>query len=360
MLKPILFLLGSLVALPLCLRSDSPWLAFWLVTFVLGALLARGLNPEVCVTLTFTEILSDVLMAFKTRVPALTMFAHDFSRDAVKYNQEVIAHLPVIPTAYDHVAASGYSNNAQNARDLLVDMPIKVDGWKDVPIKIVTTDASQDRSQNYLKTISNAGYVLGKAVVDYALGKVVAANFSEQTVEAIANTTRDTLGKVRKAMNLKKAGSPRNLLCNSDFFESLDSDPRIASRDYVGQRVEGDPFGRLVNVSGFAEILEYPDFPANSHNLTAFGFDERALGLVTRVPMDSTDLARQLGLPVNYKAEVVQDPETGLAIAGFGWIDQNTHDIFVVSSVMFGAVGGSQGGAVGAITDYAGHRVVSA
>lgn len=357
MTRFILFTFGTVLALPVCARSESPWLAFWLVTFVLGALLASGLTPKLCVTLTFTEILADVLQAFKTRVPALRLFAHDFSRDQVKFNQQVIAHLPVVPTAYDHVAASGYNNNAQNARDLLVDIPITIDGWKDVPIKITTTDASTDRSQNYLKTISNAGYVLGKAVVDFALTKVTAANFSEVTDEAIANTNRDTLGKVRKAMNLKKAGTPRNMLVNSDFFESLDSDPRIASRDYVGQRVEGDPFGRLVNVAGFAQILEYPDFPTNSQNLTAFAFDERAIGIATRLPMDSTELARTLGLPVNYKAEMVQDAETGLAIAGFGWIDSNTHDIFITSSVMYGAVAGSQGGATGAKTDYAGHRV---
>ena len=336
-------------------------LCAWLTVFLVGNLLAKpSAEGRLCVTLTVSEILSDVLVAFKQRVPSLKFFASDMSAERVKFGQQIIAHLPTVPTAYDHVAASGYSNNAQSARSLLTDVPITIDGWKDVPIKIATTDAAQDRSQNYLKTISNAGYVLGKAVVDYALTKVVAANFTQETVESIANTQRDTLGKVRIAMNVKKAGTPRYGLCNSDFFNALDNDARIASGDYHGQQVGAEPYGRLINCSGFGEIQEYPDFPANAENLSFFGFDERAVGIATRLPLDSTDLAQQLGLPVTYKAEMVQDPETGLAIVGFGWIDANTHDIFITSSVMFGAVAGAQGGAEGAKTDYAGHRVVTA
>ncbi len=311
-------------------------------------------------TLTVSEILSDVLTSFLQRVPSLKFFATDFSSDRVQFGQTIIAHLPTVPTAYDHVAATGYSANAQSARSLLADVPIVIDGWKDVPIKIAADDASQDRSQNYLKTISNSGYVLGKAVVDYALGKVLATNFTQSTTETISNTTKDTLGKVRVALNGKKASTPRNMLCSSDFFSALDNDSRIASGDYYGQRVGADPFGRLINCSGFSEIQEYPEFPANGQNLSAFGFDERAIGIATRLPMDSTDIARSLGIPVTYKAEMVQDPQTGLALVGFSWIDQNDHTIYVTTSVMFGAVAGAQAGGAGVKLDYAGHRVVTA
>lgn len=341
----------------LCLQPDN-WLGIYVILFAALNSLPRQSHCLGAPTLTVSEILSDILKAFTQRVPALSFFATDYSMDQVKFNQQIIAHLPIVPVAYDHNAATGYSTNAQNARDLLVDVPITIDGWKDVPIKIAVTDAAQDRSKNYLKTIGNAGYVLGKAVCDYALTKAVAANFSEKTIEAAANVSKDTLGRVRKAMNVKKAGTPRYMLTDSDFFNALDNDPRISSGDYYGQRIEGDPYGRLVNCAGFAEILEYPDFPANAETLQALGFDQRAIGVATRLPMDSTDLAQQLGLPVTYKREVVKDPQTGLAIAGFGWIDQDTHDIFITSTVMFGAVAGSQGGAAGTKCDYAGHRVV--
>jgi len=360
MIRASLFLCAAaLFCLAAVLPQSAGWLPSLVGIWIAGALLAQPRPARLCATLTVAEILADVLMAFKTRVPGLRFFASDFSDQEVKYGQQIIAHLPTIPTAYDHVAASGYNNNAQSARSLLTDVPITMNQWKDVPIKILVADATQDRSKNYLKTISNAGYVLGKAVVDYALTLAVAANFSRSTTESISNTSSETLGNVRKDMNTVKAGVPRYMLCNSDFFGALDNDPRITSGDYYGQRSEENPFGNLRSCKGFSEIQEYPDFPANSENLAAFGFDSRAIGIATRLPVDSTELAGQLGLPVTYKKEIVTDPESGLSIVGFGWIDANTHNIYLTSSVMFGAVAGSQAGSAGDKTDYAGHRIIT-
>lgn len=311
-------------------------------------------------TLTVSEILSDVLMEFKQRVPALGFFSTDMKNEAVKYGQTVIAHLPTVPTAYAHVVSTGYNTNAQNARDLLTDVPIVINQWTDVPIKISADDASQDRSQNYLKTIGNAGYVLGKAVVDFALGKALEANFTDQTVELAADNDLETLDGIRAEMNVRKAAAPRFGIVNSAVFNSLNADPRIASGDYHGQMTGEDPYGRLVNLAGFKEIIEYAELPGNSENLSGFFFDSRAIAIATRLPSDSTDLAGQLGLPVTYKREVVTDPQTGLSIIGFGWIDANTHEICVTSSVMYGAVAGRQGGSAGTLTDYAGHLLATA
>ncbi len=308
-------------------------------------------------TLTVSEILSDLLESFKKRVPALNFFATDFSNERATYGQTVISHIPTLPTAYAHVAATGYRNNAQNARDLLTDVPIVMNQWTDVPIKLLHDDVNEDRSRNYLKTIGNAGYVLGKTVCDFALGKVVEANFSEYTTEAIANWGKHTLGKARKAMNLKGAGDQRYCLVNSEVASALDEDPRITSGDYYNQRTEQSPMLHLKNVAGFSDVLEYADFPSNSENLDAFAFDSRAVAIATRLPKDSADLARQLGIPVTFKVDEIQDSETGLAIVAFSEIDQITHNITITASVMYGAVAGSQGGSAGALTDYAGHRI---
>lgn len=311
-------------------------------------------------TLTVAEITTDVLDAFKTRVPALRYFGSDMSAERVKYGQQIIAHLPTLPTAYAHSTANGYKDNAQSARGLLTDVPITINQWTDVPIKLLESDVVQDRSQNYLKTINNAGYVLGKTVADFALGKVLAENFSQKTTASIATTSKDTLNLVRVRSNSKKMGTPRYALCSSDFFSALDADSRISSGDYYGQRVGADPFGKLFNLAGITELMEYPDFPT-AENLSAFVFDERAIGIATRLPLDSTVLARQLGIPVNYTAEEIQDEQTGLAIVAFSWIDENDHTIYITFSVMYGAVAGAQGLAAtpGTLTDYAGHRVVT-
>lgn len=311
-------------------------------------------------TLTVSEILSDVLQSFKTRLPALNFFATDFSSETAKYGQTVIAHLPVMPTSYAHTAASGYSNNAQNARDLLTDVSVVINLWRDVPIKMTHDDVTEDRSQNYLKTIDNAGYVLAKYLVDAALAKAVAANFTDKQTVATASVNLETLEAIRDAMNGRNALWPRYGLINSGVSTSLALDSRIASGDFYGQGKTGDPFRRFENLAGFAAIQEYPGLPANSENLTGFFFDSRAIGIATRLPEDSTELAAQMGLPIGYKVDMLQDPETGLAIVAYSWIDTNTHDIYVVFSVMGGVVGGSQAGAPGALTDYSGHRLVSA
>ncbi len=358
-MNPRFILFFVTLALAAVIWPASPG-ASLLILFLVGSLLERARPGRLCVTLTVSEILTDVLQAFKVRVPVLRFFASDMNSMSAKFGQPIIAHIPALPTAYDHVAANGYNANAQKARDLLTDVSITMDGWKDVPIKINADDASQDRNQNYLKTIGNAGYVLGKAVVDYALTKILAANFSGSTQESIANTTKDTLGKVRVGMNGVGAGDGRILLCNSDFANALDSDARITSSFQYGQRINADPYLHFTNLAGFSDIMEYPGFPTNGESLSAFGFDSRAIAIATRLPEDSTDLARQLNIPVTYNMEMVQDPETGLAIVGFSWIDPNTHIIYITFSVMFGAVAGSQAGNAGTKTDYAGWRVKTA
>jgi len=335
--------------------------AAWLLIFLAGNLLAGpSREGRLCATtLTVAEILTDVMAAFTTRVPAMNFFSINYGSQRVKYGQQIIAQLPSVPAVFDHNAANGYKNNAQSARTLLTDTPVVMDGWKDCPIKITDTDANQDKSQNYLKTINNAGYALSKAVVDYALTKITVGNFSQKTTESIPNTTKDTLSTVRQGMNGVKAGAPRRMLCSSAFFGGLDSDARITSNQSYNQRVGAEPFGHLQNIEGFTDVMEYPDFP-NTGNLSAFGFDERAIGIATRQPIDNSELAQQLGLPAVFRTDEVVDPGTGLAMTCFSWIDENDHTIYIVFTIMFGAVGGSQGGAVGALTDYAGWRVVTA
>jgi hypothetical protein len=310
-------------------------------------------------TLTVSEILSDVIGAFKTRVPALNYFASDMSTEQVKFGQQIIAHIPTVPTTYAHTASTGYAENAQSARDLLTDVPITIDQWRHVTIKLLTADVAQDRSKNYLKTIENAGYALGKYVVDYALGKALETNFSQQSLEPIDDTDLETLQDIRADMNGVDAGSPRYGLVNTLAFNALERDARIASGDYYGQRTGADPFGKLLGVSGFNEISEYPDLPSNSENLSGFFFDSRAITIATRLPQDSVDLAGQMGIPVPIKREVITG-EGGLTLAGFGWFDQVTHNLYVTASVMFGASAGKQAGSAGTLTDYAGHLLATA
>lgn len=312
-------------------------------------------------TLTVSELLSDTLEAFKLVCPAILAMGTDLSQEKAVLNQSVIAKVRQLPTVQDYDAAQGgYKNGATAASSLLVDVPVTINQHKHVPVKI--THLSQIASQRklYQDGVNDLAYVLGKSIVDYALGRVLAANFSQSTTEAIVDTNRDTLGTVRKAMNAKKAGRTRYGVVNSDFFEALDADSRIASKDYYGQQTGGEAFGRLTNVAGFKEIWEYPDLSANGENLSGFFWDPRALTIATRVPDMNIEMAQAFGIPVTAKVETVRDPDTGLTLLGISWMENGTMDLYTTVTVLYGVTAGKQAGSTGDICDYAGHRVKTA
>jgi hypothetical protein len=311
-------------------------------------------------TLTVSEILSSTLDSFKTRVPALGMMSTDFTSTRMKKGQSGYAHIRTLPSVADYDAAEGgYFNGASEARSLLTDVPIVADGHKHVTISLTHLNAIADKKDALAGAIGDAAYVLAKSVVDSALAKFTAANVSQSTTETIANTDRDTLGTVRKALNSKKAPARRFGIVNSDFAEALMADTRIASGDFYGQRLGQDPYVVLENLGGFEKIVEYPDLPT-AGNLTGAFFAPESIVIWTGLPDDSSELAAQYGIPQVVTTEVVTDPNSGLSLLGILGQKQGTLDLTLTVTMLYGTAVGKQGGSAGAITDYAGHRVISA
>lgn len=210
-------------------------------------------------TLTVTEVLSDTLEAFKIHAPMLKSFSTDFSAQGLKLNKQYIAHVRQLPTVSTFDTTTGYANGLTEGRDLLVDVPVTVDQHKHCGVSLGYLNGVKDQKDVYQRAIDDASYVLSKAVVDSVLQKCNLANLSYSTVETTANTDRDTLGAIRKKLNNRGAALSRVGFVNSDAYEGLDADSRIASRDYYGQRTGGNPMGHLSNVAGFQDIWEYPD-----------------------------------------------------------------------------------------------------
>lgn len=311
-------------------------------------------------TLSATEILTDLLDAFKKQFPMLKFFSTDFSSAAAVLNQQVVARIAQLPTVQSYDVTSGYDLNTADSKSLLVDVPVTLNQHKHVPVKILYLDRIASKIDLYNQAIGNIGWVLGKSVIDYVLGLAVAANFSNSTIATIANTNRDTLSAVTKGLNANgAAGSGRWGIVNSDFFNSLDGDIRIASGDYHGQMKDGNPYGHLTGVAGFSDIVEYPDVPT-AGNMTGFFGDKRAFAVVTRLPSDIQNVADIVGIPSIAGFETVEDPDSGLALLGIKWMKPGTFDVIVTATLLYGAVGGNQGGAGGAITDKAGWIVKTA
>lgn len=311
-------------------------------------------------TLTVSELLADTLAAFKKRVPALFAFSTDFSAARGVLNQALIAKIRVLPTVATYDATTGYANGATAVSSLLVDVPVTMDQHKHVPVKITHLAQLASQRNLYEDMVADLAYVLGKSVVDYALTKVLAANFTQSTTEAIVDTNRDTLGAVRKAMNAKGAGPQRYGIVNSDFAEALDADSRIASKDYYGQQTGREAYLHLKGCSGFNDIWEYPDLPANAQNLSGFFFDSRAITVATRIPDNSVEYAQSIGIPQVAATEIVTDPDTGLSLLGIKWMNAPTLDSFCTVALIYGVTAGAQGGSAGDLTDYAGYRVKTA
>lgn len=311
-------------------------------------------------TLSTAEILTDVIDAFKKRFPLLTAVSTDFSPDTIRVGQTVTSRILSLPTVRDYDGTDGYKASAANANGLSTDVSVAVDRHKHVPIKVDYLDQVSTKRDLYNEAVGNLAYTLGKEAVDYMLSLVVAANFSESTTEAAANTDNDTLNTIRAAMNAAGANPDNRYgVLNSAAFSALSVDPDISSGDYFGQRVTSNAFGTLQNVQGFREIWEYPDLPANSENLSGFFFDPRAVVMASRLPSDAFDLADRLGVNIANR-EVITDPDTGLSMMAITWQDAGTFDVYHTLTWAYGAVAGKQGGSAGALTDYAGHRVVTA
>lgn len=311
-------------------------------------------------TLSVSELLTDTLDAFKVQVPALSHFSTAFTTGTAKKGDTITGHILKVPTTADYHADTGYENGVQESTALFEDVSVTLDQHKHVPVKLDYLDQISSKVDLYERAIGNVAFALGKGIVDNGLSKIVAANFSEATTESIANTDIETLRTVTAAMNAKGAGTERFGLMNSSFATALAADSRIASGDYHGQMQGANPYRSLRNIEGFTQIDEYPAFPANSHNLSAFFFDRRALIVATAIPNDPQKYAASLGIPSIANFETVTDPDSGLTLLGITWMKAGTFDIYLTMTLLWGVNAGKVGGTAGTKTDYAGHRIVTA
>ncbi|EIP96870.1 P22 coat protein [Opitutaceae bacterium TAV1] len=316
-------------------------------------------------TLTVPEILLDVIRSFTKQIPAVNRMGTDFRPDRLKLNQTYIAHVPGIPLVADYDAGNGgYRNGSQSARGLLTDLPILVNRHKHVPLKWTHLESIKDNKQRYAEVIGNAGYALAKAVIDDLLSEVKFANFSEESVIAVADSDLEAFTGVTGKMNKRGAlTNGRTAIINTDVANVFGADTRVSSKDYHGQQVGGTSLRRWTNVAGFAEIFEYPDMPVNGENLTGFAFDSRAFALLAGIPDDFDPVViAQLGIPQVMGRDVVTDPDTGITMAAVSWQEPGTGDVFWSPTIVWGKSLGRQGAAnaAGALVDYAGHRIISA
>lgn len=306
-------------------------------------------------TLSTGEILTDTIDAFKKRFPLLSAVSTDFSSSTAKLNETVYAKVLKLPAASTYDATTGYENGATSSTSLFEDVAITISGHAHVPAKVAYLDAIKSKHDLYEAAIGNLAFSLGKKIVDDGLAKLVAANFSQSQTTTVANSDKDFLDAARIALNTKGAApTGRFGIVSSAVSGTLLADSRITSRDFAGQTNDANAYMVLKGVSGFENVFEYPDMPANAINLSAFFGDKSALCLSTRLPDDPGAIAAALGLPKTCATEIIQDADTGLAFLGITWQKPGTFDVFITVTVLYGWHAGKENGNAGTKTDYAG------
>ena len=217
------------------------------------------------VTLTPTILLQQTIRALFVKVPALMFFASEFTSERLKKDQQVLGKIRLRPTTSTYDATTGYKNGAQESRDLLVDVPFVMDQHIHITLKLDHLYALSDSMQKLEEHIQDSASVIGKAVVNYVLGKATSRAFSYGSTYSTANSNKDALNAIRKSMNARGVPDARFGIINSDVAETLAGDSRITNRyDGNSQTTDGDALLHLRNVSGFKDIIEYPDLADNT------------------------------------------------------------------------------------------------
>lgn len=311
-------------------------------------------------TLSTTELITDVIDAFKVRFPLMSAIGTDFSSEEAKLNQTITGRILSLPSVQDYDGTDGYKANSASANSLTTDVSVTLNRHKHVPIKVDFLDQVSTKRDLYAETVGNMAYALGKEAFDYTMGLVTAANFSHEVVGTEANSDYDALSTVNKVLNKNGASATGRIgIVNSEVFAALDSDQRIASGDYHGQQRGASAYGQLSSVGGFESIFEYPDLPTNSEGLSGFFTDKTGIVMASRIPNDVEALANRIGIPAISKVDVVSDADTGLTMMGITYQDAGTFDVYTTLTWIYGVSAGAQGGADDSLTDKGGVRLAT-
>lgn len=210
-------------------------------------------------TMTAAEILMDVIDAFVARLPMLKYIGADWRPSTLKLNQTYTAHVPSVPSVEDVTSGDYSAMTGQNARDLLVDVPVTVNKHKGSKLKWTHLNAIKDNKMEYDKVISLAGFAMAQQVVADIIAGYTPVNFSQHSLYAVADSDCDMLDNICGDLNTAKAvPTGRYGVVSTPVATVLAGDSRLTSAEYAGQRVRGEGCRRWTDVNGFAEIMEYP------------------------------------------------------------------------------------------------------
>lgn len=240
--------------------------------FLVGNALAPQ-SAKLCVTLTTSEVLMDIIGAFFKSVPAINRMGSEWTGKVLKRAQTYIAHIAAMPTVGRHDDTLGYAitgTGYNEARGLLTDVAITIDTHVVCRLNWKHLDMIKDNKIKYDEVIALAGLAMAQDFFTSIAQGFTTQNFSHSTTAAAADFDLDVITDICGKMTLQRA-TPigRTLLVNTDVANVISLDSRVASNQFYNQRPDGNALRRWTGLGGFAEIIEYPELPTNNGDAQA-------------------------------------------------------------------------------------------
>lgn len=285
----------------------------------------------------------------------LRAMSTDLSSARAVKGSTIYAHIAVLPTLQAYDPVTGFANGAAGAQNLVSDVPVVMNQLNHVPTQVAYLNMVASQLDLYKEAVRYPAYVLGKGIIDSVLTYINGAggvNFSQKLVQSLQNTDVTTVEAVRSLLNTNHANPVGRFgIVSSGFAQSLQDDQRMMNSLFFGQRNGKSGLRSFVDVGGFENLWEYPDFPNNGINLSGIFADRRAFTVATRIPELSAFAGNAPDLPQIAKWEVVTAPESGLSLLSIAWIVAGTFNINYTTTLLWGVTAGNQGGAAGTATD---------
>jgi hypothetical protein len=277
-------------------------------------------------------IVQNALELLLVSQPILGLISTDFSGEAVKWNQEINSRIVTIPTTTAYNTSTGYADENTTTTDV----PVTINTHKSCQVSFNVQELAGTARNLFAEQAPAMSYAIGKDFVDAVLAKILVADFTNITTEALIDFDRETV--IGMAGALSDRGVPpmgRFLMLKGNYHDKLFSDSAIVNlaANQQSQIITG---GRLPMIHDFS-IVRTPTLPTTG-NLTGFGGSRSSLVIAGRVPGDYTSVFP--GVDAGGRAQLITDPSTGITVQMVQFINHTLGTATQRVAYMYGAAKG--------------------
>lgn len=282
------------------------------------------------------EILDAALLAFRTKIIPLRMFATAFQKSQAPFRRGDKMSVPYYPleavASKDFVPATGYDFTGAGPNAEVRDVTVNKRKYQ----PLITSSAELERYNfDPVQLGKMKGNRLAKDVMADILSAVTLANFGAASFTGLSSTfDADDVATLQQVCDIAEwPAEMRALILSTAYNTALVTDNAIQA-EYASGTTDPLHEGRMPRLNGF-DVVSTTGVPANGQNLVGFAVYPSAM-LVGFAPVTPADTVREKLSAY----EVAVDPDTGIFIEYRAWGDPDLDTHKEVIEVNYGyAVG---------------------